>query len=248
MADLYPEPPHLSVFVSAGLSERTALRRVAGVLMDENCVFTGDVLLARGKTRFRQVSDLEREVVKVDAGVIELLGESSDPPARTLLRLGFRHRRLGTLSLGLSAAGQPTERHPIEVACHGGPFGLPSEAWSKEDRRDAKWMLGWARRVMLAAASATEARYGAIGVESVLPTPSMLKDRSEQFEIMPFIWFLSQETAEAGALVADGRSMDVEPVEKGSLVRTWRALDGQDADDAQTRLVLDVLRRAVPAA
>jgi hypothetical protein len=64
MTDLYPEPPHLSAFRAPELDSWQALGLAGDVLTAAGCAFAGDVLVAREHEWFRDVSDVEREVIR----------------------------------------------------------------------------------------------------------------------------------------------------------------------------------------
>ena len=166
--DLYPEPPHLSAFVMPALDTWEALGLAWDVLNGAGCAYTGDVLVAREREWFRDVSDVERDVIRSNDAPHDLLAQHG------VLRIQFRHRGIGTIALGLSSAGEFGEPHPLEVAVHAGAMSFPVEMWSRSDRQSAKRLMGWMEGLLLDLAGPTKAQYGAIGIDATFPTPAVL--------------------------------------------------------------------------
>jgi hypothetical protein len=246
MTNSYPEPPHLSVFVQPGLEQQAALLAAWDVLSVSDCVFTGDVLVARDKEWFRDVSDVEREMVRHEGSPRELMANHAP------LRILFRHRTLGLVSLGLSSATEFGEPHPLEVAVHAGPLSLPAQLWTRHDRQAAKRLLGRMERLLRALAEPTRALYGAIGVESVFPSPAALAE-ARRSASRPTTWFWSSSLSEAvaareGDVVSSLSADAVTRTREGTLFRAWRPGWGRGVDEPGIQRVLDFLSRAVEAA
>lgn len=245
MTGLYPEPPHLSAFVAPELDRSEALLAAWDVLTAAGCVFTRDVLVARDHEWFQYVSDVDREVIRHDGSSRDLL-ESRQP-----LRIQFRHRSMGIVSLGLSSAVEYGEPHPLEVAIHAGPFSLPDEMWSRSDRRAAKRVMGWMERLLLALTEPVQAQYGAIGIEAVFPTPVSLA-RAQRSVLWPSTWFWSSRLgarveSEEEDLLSSLRPSAVTRSREGTLFRAWRPWAEPQVDEPGLGLVLAFLGRAVRA-
>lgn len=239
MTDLYPEPPHLSAFVAPTLDSWEALALAWNVLKGAGCAFTGEVLVAREREWFRDVSDIEREVIRSSGSPLEVLAR------RDVLRIQFRHRSIGTLALGLSSAGEFGEPHPLEVAIHAGSLSLPVELWSKSDRQSAKRLMGWMERLLLALVGPTKARYGAIGIEAIFPTPSELA-RSQRSRFWPTTWFWSAELgSRAGVdeeqLLSGLNQSALSQSNAGTFFRAWRPWNDPQADEAELDRVVGFL-------
>jgi len=215
------------------------------VLSANDCVFTGDILVARGSAWFRDVSDVEREVVR-----------HSGPPGDLVvshhpLRIQFRHRSIGIVSLGLSSATDFGEPHPLEVAIHAGPLSLPVELWSRQDRQGAKRLFGWMERLLLALSGPTGAQYGAIGIEAMFPTPRTLA-LTHRSALRPTTWFwpswLSAEvpSQETQLLSTVGQGA-VTRTREGSVFRAWKPGAGAAVDEPGIDRVLEFLSNAIGA-
>jgi hypothetical protein len=243
MSDLYPEPPHLSAFVESRLEPSRSLLAGWDVLREADCAFTGEVLVARVDTSFRDVSDVDREVIHHSGGPAGLLA------ARDPLRMQFRHRSLGTVSLGLASAFEVGERHPLEVAIHAGPLSLPVELWSRQDRQAAKRVLGWTERLLVAMAQRTEALYGAIGIEAVFPTRRALTTATKPSAWRPFTWFWPTTgdgaSSDETELLASLNQKAVTREAAGTMFRAWKPAADATVDDDGIDRVVRFLSRTV---
>jgi hypothetical protein len=243
MTDLYPEPPHLSAFVAPALDQSEALLVAWEVLTAAGCAFGGDVLVARDHEWFRDVSDVDREVVHHRGSPRDLLA------TRGALRIQFRHRSMGTVALGLSSAADFGEPHPLEVVIYAGPLSFPVEIWSRPDRQAAKRVLGWMERLLLALAEQTQAQYGAIGIEATFPTPAALA-RAQRSALWPTTWFWSSQLgscadAEEKELVTSLDQSAVTRSKEGTLFRAWRPWTEPRIDEPSLDRVVGFLSRAV---
>lgn len=243
MSDLYPDPPHLSAFVASELDSWEALGLAWDVLNDAGCAFVGDVLVAREREWFRDVSDIEREVIRPSGSPHDLLAR------RDALRIQFRHRSIGIVALGLSSAGEFGEPHPLEVAIHAGPLSMPVELWSKYDRQSAKRLMGWMERLLLALAGPTKAQYGAIGVEAAFPTPAHIA-RGQLAASRPTTWFWSTQLGsraqeEEARLLSSANQSIVTRSDAGTILRAWRPWSEPRPDDDRLEEVVDFLGRFV---
>jgi hypothetical protein len=243
MTDLYPEPPHLSAFVAPALDSWEALGLAWDVLNGVGCAFAGDVLVAREREWFRDVSDVEREVIRPSGSPHDLLAR------RDALRIQFRHRSIGTVALGLSSAGEFGEPHPLEVAIHAGALSLPVELWSKSDRQSAKRLMGWMERLLLALVGPTRAQYGAIGIEATFPTPAVLA-RSQRSRLWPTTWFWSSELGSRAAseeeqLLSGLDQSALSRSNAGTIFRAWRPWSEPQADELGLDRVVGFLGRFV---
>ena len=244
MSDLYPEPPHLSAFVEPGVEPAQSLAACWEVLQEADCVFTGNALVAREQGWFHAVSDVKRDVIRHSGPPRDLL-LTCDP-----LRIQFRHRSLGTGTLGMAPAVAFGERHPLEVAIHAGPLALPVELWSRRDRQAAKRILAWIERLLLALSRSTEALYGAIGIEAVFPTPGALAAAAERSAWRPTTWFWSNLVSDlAGSdeadLLACLSQAAVTRATAGTLFRAWRPGAHADVDEDGIDRVLRFLDHVV---
>ncbi|SEE47171.1 hypothetical protein [Jiangella alba] len=243
MTDLYPEPPHLSAFVEPGLEQSTALLAAWGVLTASGCVFSGDVLVARDHGWFRDVSDVEREVVQHSGSPRDLL-VNRDP-----LRIQFRHRSIGVVALGLSSAVEFGEPHPVEVAIHAGPLSLPVKLWSRQDRQAAKRLSGWMERLLLAISGPTEAQYGALGIEAQFPTPAGLAG-IHRSAVWPTTWFWPSQLSTRAAfeereLLSSLSQGAVTRSREGTLFRAWRPGAEVAVDEPGIDSVVNFLNRVI---
>lgn len=245
MSELYPEPPHLSAFVLPELDEKLAILAAWDVLAAQGCEFVGEILVAREHDWFRYITDVEREVLRLVGPPHELLAN------HLVLRARFRHPRFGVVSLGLVPAVEFGDAHPLEVAIHAGPLALPGEIWSQTDRRNARRVLAWTEGLLVALAARTDAKYGAIGIESRFPTPAMLAS-TQADPLRPTTWFWStrvsahasaEETALLSTLTMDALSRYPD----GTLIRAWRPWVDPVADLASLDRVVGFLGRALAA-
>jgi hypothetical protein len=223
MTDLYPDPPHLSAFVAPELDQWEALGLAWEVLAAAGCAFAGDVLVAREREWFRDVTDVER--------------------------IQFRHRSIGTVALGLSSADEFGEPHPLEVAIHAGPLSLPVEIWSKADRQAARRVMGWMERLLLALVKPTSAQYGAIGVEAAFPAPAALA-KTRRSALWPTTWFWSSQLGSRAAVeqerLLSGLSQNaVSRSQEGTLFRAWRPWSDPRIDEPSLEQVVSFLGRVV---
>lgn len=243
MTDLYPEPPHLSAFVVPEMDSWEALGLAWEVLTAAGCAFAGDVLVAREREWFRDVSDVEREVIRPSGSPDDLLAR------RDALRIQFRHRGVGTVALGLSSAGEFGEPHPLEVAIHAGPLSLPVEIWSKSDRQSAKRLMGWMEKLLVALAGPTKAQYGAIGIEAAFPPPVVLT-REQRSRLWPTTWFWSTQLGSRAAvdeeqLLSTLNQSALSRFQSGTIFRGWRPWSDPRADEAGLERVGNFLARVV---
>lgn len=238
MPNMYPEPPHLSVFVYTGATTPTVWTACADVLQQNGCTPSGEILVAETDTDFKSVSDLERSVITRDGS------DQSVPRGHVLLRSAFEHRSFGRVSLGLAPVERLGSVHPIEVAVHAGAFAYPVNLWTKDHRRAAKRLTTWAERLLIALAKATDAPYGAIGIESVFPEPAELAHAVTERGLRPHTWFWSKSlgaahSAEEERLLSAIPSDSVLRVEGGYILRAWKA--GNPADNASIDKLLEFL-------
>jgi hypothetical protein len=245
MTDLYPEPPHLSAFVVPELDHSEALLVAWDVLTAAGCVFTGDVLAARDHEWFRDVSDVEREVIRHGGSHRDLLA------SRHVLRIQFRHRSMGIVALGLSSAVEFGEPHPLEVAIHAGPLSLPAAIWSRADRQAAKRVVGWMERLLLALTEPVKAQYGAIGIEAMFPTPASLA-RVQRSALWPTTWFWSSQLgarteSEEEDLLSSLNPSAVTRSREGTVFRAWRPWVEPRIDEPSLGRVVAFLGRAIRA-
>ena len=243
MTDLYPDPPHLSAFVAPDMDQWEALGVAWDVLTGAGCAFVGDVLVAREHEWFRDVSDVEREVVRPSGSARDLLAR------RDALRVQFRHRSLGTVALGLASADEFGEPHPLEIAIHAGPLSLPVEIWSKADRQAARRVMGWMEKLLVALAGPTKARYGAIGIEARFPSPASLA-RAQRTPQWPTTWFWSSQIVadtevEQERLLSELNQSALSRTKEGTLFRAWRPWSDPRIDVPGLEQVVDFLGRAV---
>lgn len=241
MTDLCPEPPHLSAFVVPEMDSWEALGLAWGVLEAVGCAFAGDVLVAREREWFRDVSDVEREVIRPRSSPRDLLAR------RDALRIQFRHRSIGTVALGLSSAGEFGEAPPLEVAIHAGPLTLPVEIWSKSDRQSAKRLIGWMEKLLLTLAGPTKAQYGAIGIEAAFPSPAVLT-REQRSRLWPTTWFWSTQLGSRAAieeeqLLSALNQSTLSRFESGTLFQGWRPWSDPHADEVGLERVVNFLAR-----
>lgn len=238
MPSLYPEPPHLSVFVYAGTTTHAIWSACADVLQASGCAPTGEILVAETDSTFKSVSDIERSVITRDET------DQSVPAGHMLLRSGYEHRSYGRVSLGLAPVTMLGSIHPIEVAVHAGPFSYPVNLWTKDHRREAKRLTTWTERLLLALARATHARYGAIGIESVFPEPEELAHALTDRTLRPTTWFWSHSLgaahpAEQNRLLSDIPSDSLHRADVGYILRAWKP--GNAADSGSIDRVLEFL-------
>jgi len=243
MTDLYPEPPHLSAFVAPELDTWEALGFAWDVLTTAGCAFSGDVLVARERVWFRDVSDVEREVIRPGGSPHDLLAR------RDALRIQFRHRSIGTVALGLSSAWEFGEPHPLEVAIHAGPLSLPVEIWSKSDRQSAKRLMGWIERLLIALVEPTKAQYGAIGIEAAFPTPTALA-KAQRSKLWPTTWFWSSQLGSRAAvdeerLLTGLNQSALSRSQEGTIFRAWRPWSEPRIDEPSLERVVGFLGRCV---
>lgn len=243
MTDLYPDPPHLSAFVAPEMDQWEALGAAWDVLTAAGCAFAGDVLVAREREWFRDVSDVEREVVRLNGSPRDRLAR------RDALRIQFRHRSIGTVALGLASVDGFGEPHPLEVAIHAGALSLPVEIWSKSDRQAAKRVMGWMEKLLIALAAQTKARYGAIGIEARFRSPTALAgaQRSAQW---PTTWFWSTQVGvdaevEQRQLFSELNLSALSRTEAGTIFRAWRPWSDPRIDASSLEQVVGFLGRAV---
>jgi hypothetical protein len=239
MTDLYPEPPHLSAFVAPEVDQWEALSLAWDVLTAAGCVFAGDVLVAREHEWFRDVSDVEREVIRPSGSPHDLLAR------RDALRIQFRHRMLGTVALGLSSAAEFGEPHPLEVAIHAGPLSIPVEIWSRIERQGAKRVMGWMERLLLALVEPTQAQYGAIGIEAAFPTPAALA-KTQCAGLQPTTWFWSSQLGSRAAadeerLLSGLDQNALSRSEEGTIFRAWRPWSQPRIDESSLERVVGFL-------
>jgi hypothetical protein len=243
MTDLYPEPPHLSAFVAPELDQWEALSLAWGVLDAAGCAFAGDILVAREREWFRDVSDVEREVIRTGGSPRDVLAR------RDALRIQFRHRTRGTVVLGLSSAAEFGEPHPLEVAIHAGPLSMPVEVWSRSERQGAKRVMGWMERLLLALVEPTKAQYGAIGIEASFPTPAVLA-RNQCSRLWPTTWFWSSQLGSRAAveeerLLSGLNQSALSRSLEGTIFRAWRPWSEPLVDESGLERVVGFLGRVV---
>ena len=241
--DLYPDPPHLSAFVAPDMDQWEALGVAWDVLIGAGRVFVGDVLVACEHRWFRDVSDVEREVVRSSGSARDLLARGD------VLRVQFRHRSIGTVALGLASADEFGQPHPLEIAVHAGALSLPVEIWSKADRQAAKRVMGWMERLLITVAGPTRARYGAIGIESRLPSPASLA-RAQRSPYWPTTWFWSSQIGaddevEQEQLLSKLSQSALSRTKEGTLFRAWRPWSDPRIDVPGLEQVASFLVRAV---
>jgi hypothetical protein len=239
MTDLYPEPPHVSLFVATELGQSEALLAAWDVLTKAGCIFSGNVLVAHDRECFRDVSDVEREVIRHGGAPRDLLVR------RQVLRLQFRHLSMGFVTLGLSSAFALGEPHPLEVAIHAGPLSIPAHIWSRADRQAAKRIMGWLERLLLALAEPVHAEYGAIGIEAKFPTPAALNEVGRS-ALRPTTWFWSSQVgartrAYGESLLSSLDSSAVTQSSEGTLFRAWRPWVEPQIDDHSLDRVVSFL-------
>ena len=102
--DLYPDPPHLSAFVAPDMDQWEALGVAWDVLIGAGCVFIGDVLVAREHRWFRDVSDVEREVVRSSGSARDLLARMGEVAVKGAKAVGYFSA--GTFEFLLGANGE----------------------------------------------------------------------------------------------------------------------------------------------
>lgn len=224
---LYPEPPHLSVFVYAASTAHAVWTECAGVLQANGCVPTGQALVAEASVGFKSISDIERSVIARDGM------DLSVPAGQVLLRVGYEHRAYGRISLGLAPIATLGPIHPIEVAVHAGPFSYPVGLWTKDQRREAKRLTAWTERLLLTLARATGAPYGAIGIEAVFPEPDELAHAAAERILRPTTWFWSHSLGaahpyEQSHLLSRIPGDRLRRADAGHVLRGWRPGDAAD--------------------
>lgn len=227
MPSLYPEPPHLSVFVYAGATTPAVWSACDDVLLGTGCDRTGEILVAETDSDFKSVSDLERSVITRDET------DQSVPAGKVLLRSGYEHRSYGRVSLGLAPVATVGSIHPIEVAVHAGPFSYPVNLWTKDHRREAKRLTKWTEQLLLALARATHATYGAIGIETVFPEPDELTRAVTERALRPTTWFWSHSLgdthpAEQNHLLSNIPSHSLHRADVGYILRAWMPANATD--------------------
>lgn len=240
MTDLYPEPPHLSVFVAPGMEQSQAFEVAWHLLLTAGCEFTGDVLVAREPGWFRDVSDVEREVTRHRGSPRELLA------AGDVLRAQFRHRSMGLVALGVSSAAEVGETRPLEIAIHAGPLSLPVAIWSKQDRKAAKRAMGWCERLMLDLAKQVEAPYGAVGIEAEFPSLSALAS-ARRSPLWPTTWFWSTNFGaeeDQNALFSFMGQGSIARSNEGALFRAWQPWVEPRTDESSLDRVVEFLSHA----
>ncbi|WP_309134108.1 hypothetical protein [Cellulomonas sp.] len=241
-SDPYPAPPHLSVFAQPGIAWRAAMVRCWSAVEEVGCRFTGRVLVAPDRRPYPSVSDVTgREVLTLAGGSEQILTDHQ------VLRIAFRHRSLGVVSLGSAPTPAGGDDHPIELALHAGGLSFPLELRTHAQRRDGMRRWRWAERMLVSLCEVIEAPHGAVGVEATFPSPLAPGSAAGAHALRATTWFLparegTDRGTEDGVLDALRRST-VTRTATGVLVHGWDPGDVRPVDEAELDRVLALLRR-----
>lgn len=175
MAELYPEPPHLTIAFYASADEAECFFRICELLQASECSSQGVLEVAPWDRDFELRSDLADVVRRIHADGERLRSLlEGDLSVGRPVRAGFTHRKFGIVVVEYLAAPMQ-DRHPVGVSLGAGPLGVPPNLWKKADRSKAGRIAEWSKRIMMTGSAACSALYGGIGVEATLATPSALR-------------------------------------------------------------------------
>lgn len=183
VAGLYPDPPQLSVSVYADqVAGRAAYAAVCGVLEERGASPTGRVDTAPAGAGFDAVSDLAEVIDHLEVGghrfaALVRAGEAAPAGQAVAVRAGYTVKPVG-LAVVTYERRAATDAHPVAVLAGSGALGLPDEARSGRERREADKIGRWARETLRAVCAAVDPLYGALAVEDTLPTPHTLASRN----------------------------------------------------------------------
>lgn len=199
MADLYVEPPHLTIAVYSNLDERETFGHLCTVLPQLGCSPTYMVEVAAMMLDFDMVSDLgeNRAILHTSPGRYDQLIAARESDVR-VLRAGYSHRKYGDLVVEYEME-EGSDSHPIGVSLSAGDLGIPGSLWSAKQRSAAYGIAEWSLSLLHSAVSVCTPLYGAVGVEYSLPTPRKLADFKAG---IPTEWFVSR------ALLDHDRSLE----------------------------------------
>lgn len=190
MAEIYPDPPHLTIAVYSDGPEAQTFAAVHDAAQELGCRPLDLVEVAPANQEFELVSDLgsAREILSVSPTEYARLVAGQDPKAR-VLRAGAVHRKLGKVVIGYVQRTGPG-LHPIAVSMSAEALGVPASLWSADQRRAAYSAGDWCRSLLEVASSRSRAMYGAIGVEFSLPTPWQIRTKDTR---LPSEFFISRQ-------------------------------------------------------
>ena len=214
---MWPDRPHLSVFVFTRSDLLTSLVTLADLLVREGCSFVGQATLTLpGKLPFES----NHETVTVSGSVTDWL-KGLDRTGQTPTKLAFRHPAMGAVALRLGAA--VTDERPVEIRCNAGGIGIPLNLRTSDDQHDAQQRAIWTERLAREALILVNGEYAAIGENADLPTPSEFASlRNDEF--LPYAWLIPPSDR-AGTSAWDGEMLSLrDPVTGGFTPNNFRQI------------------------
>lgn len=185
---VWPNPPHLSVFVFTRNDVMASLAAIAGLLESDSCTFAGRSVLAESGT-FTSASQLVGADVAVEGTATTWLArlEGTD---RMPISLAFHGPKVGPIALRLANSGTAEDPHPIEVCCQAAGLSIPPRFRTPGERHRGKYLVSWSESLMTSMLTATDGEYSAIGIKAELPTPSQLDSLDPDDPLLPHTWLI----------------------------------------------------------
>lgn len=252
MSEMYLDPPHLSIAMYSDQPEVVTFSRVCEVMRELGCKPLNLVEVVPRDREFELLSDLAdvREILTPNLAQCNQLIAGEDPKRR-VLRAGFVRRKSDTVLVEYQYK-TGADRHPVAISLASRSLGLPESLWSAGQRKSAYAIAVWARAALEVATSRCGARYGFIGVESSLPTPSQIKSKKSRLATELFVsrQLLDRKKSLEDRLRQVFSDGEVVVWENGVFLSGWAPFNSRRttlSDPAETtRLSVELLKGALP--